>query len=263
MQWLQDPNQSNVDNLNTVRHETSTHFRNKKKEYPKAKICGLDTNSKIKNITGLYRGTSDLKKGDQPRTNIVKDEKGDLVTDSHSIWAWWRNHFSQLLNVHGVNDVRETVIYTAEPLVPQSSAFEVQMAIEKLKRHTSPGTDQIPAEFIKAGGRTIQSEIHKLINSIRIRKNCLMNRWSQSLYLFIRKVTKQTVVIIKAYHFCQLHTKFYPGSCCQSLLLMQRKLMGIINMDLDATGQLLIIYSAFVKYLRKNGNTMKQCISYL
>jgi hypothetical protein len=33
--------------------------------------------------------------------------------------------------------------------------------------------------------------------------------------------------------------------------------------DFNATGQLLIRYSAFVKYLRKNGNTMKQCISYL
>jgi len=36
--------------------------------------------------------------------------------------------------------------------------------------------------------------------------------------------------------------------------------MGIINVDFDASGQLLIIYSVFVKYLRKNGNTMKQCI---
>jgi hypothetical protein len=40
------------------------------------------------------------------------------------------------------------------------------MSIEKLKRHNSPGTDQIPTELIKAGGRTIRSEIHKLINSI-------------------------------------------------------------------------------------------------
>jgi hypothetical protein len=31
----------------------------------------------------------------------------------------------------------------------------------------------------------------------------------------------------------------------------------------DAARQLLIIYSAFVKYLRKDGNTMKQCISSL
>jgi hypothetical protein len=42
-----------------------------------------------------------------------------------------------------------------------------------------------------------------------------------------------------------------------------RKLLGIISVDFDVTGQLLIIYSAFVKYLRENGNTMRQCISYL
>jgi len=36
------------------------------------------------------------------------------------------------------------------------------MAIEKLKRHKSQGVDQIPAELIKAGERTIHSEIHKL-----------------------------------------------------------------------------------------------------
>ena len=78
------------------------------------------------------------------------------------ILARWRNHFSQLLNIHGVNDVRQTEINTAEPLVPESSAFEVELAIEKLKSHKSPGIDQIPAELIKAGGRTFCCEIHQL-----------------------------------------------------------------------------------------------------
>jgi len=59
----------------------------------------------------LYRGISDFKKGFQPRTSIVKDEKGDLVADSHSILARWRNHFSRLLNKHGVTDVRQTEIH--------------------------------------------------------------------------------------------------------------------------------------------------------
>ena len=44
---------------------------------------------------------------------------------------------------------------------------------------------------------------------------------------------------------------------------MQRKLLEIISVDFDATVQLLIIYCAFVKYLRKNGNETKQCISCL
>jgi len=44
---------------------------------------------------------------------------------------------------------------------------------------------------------------------------------------------------------------------------MQRKLLGIINVDFDATGQVLIMYSALVKYVRKKWNIMKQCISTL
>ena len=78
------------------------YFRNKKKAYLKAKIEDLETNSKIKNIRDLYRGISDFKRGYQPRTNIVKDEVGDLVTDSHSILAGWRNHFSKLFIVNGL-----------------------------------------------------------------------------------------------------------------------------------------------------------------
>ena len=69
MEWLQDPNQSNVDNLNNVKYEASRHFSNKKKEYLKAKMDDCQTNSKIKNIRGVCRAISDYKKGYQPRTN--------------------------------------------------------------------------------------------------------------------------------------------------------------------------------------------------
>ena len=86
-----------------------------------------------------------------------------MVTDSHSILARWRNHFSQLFDVHWVTEVRQTEIFTAEPLVPEQIAFQFEMANEKLKRHKSPGTDQIPAEMIKARGKTIHSEIHRPI----------------------------------------------------------------------------------------------------
>ena len=85
-----------------------------------------------------------------------------MVTDSHSILARWRNYYSQLFNVHGATDVRQTKTDTEEPLVPEQSAFQVEMVIEKLKRHKPPDTDQIPALMIKAVDRTIHSEIHKL-----------------------------------------------------------------------------------------------------
>ena len=116
MQWLQDPKHSNVDNLNNVRREASGHFRNKrrntfqeeKKEYLKAKIDEIETYSKINNIRDSYRSISDFKKGYQPRSNIVKSEKDDMVIDFHSILVTCRKHFSQLFNIHGVDDVRKT-----------------------------------------------------------------------------------------------------------------------------------------------------------
>jgi hypothetical protein len=43
-------------------------------------------------------------------------------------------------------------VHTAEPLVPEPSAFEFEMAIEKLKRHKSLSIEQIATELIKAGG---------------------------------------------------------------------------------------------------------------
>jgi len=128
----------------------------------------------------LYRGINDFKKGYQPRTLIIKDDKGDLVVDSYSIMTRWRHYFSQLLNVHGAKDVRQAEIHTAEPIVPEPSAFEVELATEKLKSHKSTGINQIPAELIKAGGRKIHCAIHKLLFLFGIRRNCRKNGRSRS-----------------------------------------------------------------------------------
>jgi hypothetical protein len=45
--------------------------------------------------------------------------------------------------------------YSAEPFVPEPSAAEVEVAIRKMKRYKAPGSDQIPAELIQAGGGNI------------------------------------------------------------------------------------------------------------
>jgi hypothetical protein len=63
--------------------------------------------------------TNEFKKGYNPTTDIVCEDKGDLIADSHSILARWRNYFSQLLSIHEVSDVRQTELHTAEPLVPK------------------------------------------------------------------------------------------------------------------------------------------------
>jgi hypothetical protein len=50
MQWVEDPSQSNVDNLNIVRCEARRYLRNKQKKHLKPKIDDLENTIKIKNI---------------------------------------------------------------------------------------------------------------------------------------------------------------------------------------------------------------------
>jgi hypothetical protein len=110
-----------------------------------------------------------------------------------------KNYFSQLLNVHNVSDVRQIEICTAEPLVPGPSSFEFEIAITKLKKYKSPGSDQIPAELIQAGD--------DVIHLFGIRKNCLISGRSL-LFQFTKRVIKLTAIIIMGCHCYQLHTKF-------------------------------------------------------
>jgi hypothetical protein len=155
----------NEDNLYNVRMEASRHFRNKKREYLKDKINEIELNSKNKNIRDLCRGITEFKKGYQPKTNLVKDERGYLLVDPQKILTRWKNYFCQLLNVQGPGSIRQTEIHTAEPFVPEPSAPEVEVAIRKLNKYEAPGSDQIPAELIKAetgGGHCVLSYINFL-----------------------------------------------------------------------------------------------------
>jgi hypothetical protein len=186
VQWLWDSSQINGDNLKNVSREAIRHFRNRKREYLKDKSSKLENNIKNKNIRDLYRGIHEFKKDYHPRCNSVKDENGNLLKDSHNILNRWMNCFFQLLNAHRVSNVKQIEIHTAEPLVPDPSHFEVEFAIAKLKEYKSSGSDQISENLIQAGREILQSEIHKLINSVR-NKEELPDQLKESIIVPVHK----------------------------------------------------------------------------
>jgi len=112
-----------------------------------------------------------------------------LCVRTRSILARRRNHFSQLPNVHGVNDVRQTEIQTAQPLVLEANAAEFEMATKKLKSHKPSDINQNQEELIQAVGRAIISEIHTLINSIW-NQETLPEEWKESVTVLIYKGDK-------------------------------------------------------------------------
>jgi hypothetical protein len=90
------------------------------------------------------------------------------------------------LNVHRASDVRQIEIHAAELLVPDPSPFEVEIAIAKLKRYKSTGSDQIPAELIQAVGEILHFKIHELINSIQNTEK-LPDQWKESIIVPVHK----------------------------------------------------------------------------
>jgi hypothetical protein len=62
----------------------------------------------------------------------------------------------------------------------------VEIAIAKFKKYKSPGSDLIPKELIQAGGETLLSAIHKLINYIW-NKEELPDQWKELIILPIYK----------------------------------------------------------------------------
>jgi hypothetical protein len=116
----------------------------------KGRINELESNSKNKKIRDLCRSINEFKRGYQPRTNVVKDERGDLLAYPQKMLNRRKNYFYQLLNEHGADGVRQTEMHTAEPFVPGPSALEVEVAVAKLRRYKSPGVAKIPAELIQA-----------------------------------------------------------------------------------------------------------------
>jgi hypothetical protein len=53
---------------------------------------------------------NEIEKGYRRRSDLRKDENGDLLEDSYNILNRWKN-CCQLLNVLGINDVRQTELH--------------------------------------------------------------------------------------------------------------------------------------------------------
>jgi hypothetical protein len=91
----------------------------------------FETISKNWSIRDLYRVVNESKEPYQPRSNFLKDGNDEHLADSYNILKWWKHFFYQLLNVHSVNDGRQTKMNIAELLEHEPSSFEVEIAIEK------------------------------------------------------------------------------------------------------------------------------------
>jgi hypothetical protein len=67
-----------------------------------------------------------------PKSNLLKDENGDLLAVT-TTFRKCRRTSSHLRNVYRISDVRQIELHTTELLVPGSSLLEFEIVIAKLK----------------------------------------------------------------------------------------------------------------------------------
>ena len=138
--------------------------------------------------------------------------------------------------------------------MPEPSARGVKMATERLKRHKPPGFDQIPAELITTGTSTFRSEVHKRINYIWNKK--------ESIIFPIHK--KGDKIISSSYRGISLLSNTYV--ILSNILLSNLTPYAEENFGDNHCGfrrNRITDHILYVIFLWKDGNKMKQCISYL
>jgi hypothetical protein len=132
------------------------------------------------------------------------------------------------LNVHGVNDVRQTE-------VPEPSDIDFEMANEKLKRQNSQSFDQISAELIKSEIEQLSLKLISLFILSGIRMNCLKGGMSRSLYLSILWVIKQIAVTIEAYHLVK-YVQNFSSILLSTLIPDAEEIIGDHQCELQYSG---------------------------
>jgi hypothetical protein len=142
---------------------------------------------------------------------MAKNEMGHLLAVPQKKLPSWNTYFCQLLTVQGAGGIRQTETHTAEPLVPEPSAAEIEIAIRNLKRKIARYLSHSSRTVSSWVGGIMHSEIHKL-SMLIWNKEQLPHQWKESIVVTIHKKDNETALIIEAYQCCQLHTTFYLPS---------------------------------------------------
>jgi hypothetical protein len=123
-----------------------------------------------------------LRKDFKPRLTICKSKNGDIITEEYDTLNRWKDHFQELLGSRE-KEIEPSIIqdynYTSEEDRPPTIE-EVEMAVQKLKKHKAPGIDNIPAELFKNAGSELVKQLHTILKEIWVKEK-MPTDWNLSI----------------------------------------------------------------------------------
>ncbi len=127
----------------------------------------------------------------KPKCYVVEDNNGKLLTNADDVTERWRQYCEELYNHQAdvsdntLIDIERTVS-TKEEEEPPIVREEIEQAVKKLKCNKSPGTDNIPAELLKAGGDHMIDVLLKICN-LTLKTGEWPTKWTESILLPLPK----------------------------------------------------------------------------
>ena len=160
--------------------------RRKKRELLNAHINEVENNRRNRRTREQYKGVSEVRKGYQPRSNMVRDKNGNMLVNEEQIKDRWKEYFSELLNRPDPEEPVENVEEMNEEEVQGWTDIEVRAAINRLKNHKAAGTDGIVAELLKHGGNELLDEVVRQFMRIWEEER-MPDEWEKGIYLPLHK----------------------------------------------------------------------------
>ena len=137
---------------------------------------------------GTLYATTRLLSGRRSNPNRpVRNKEGKLLTTIEDQLARWKEHFQEVLNRPPPDERPQ--LEPGDPLdinTGEITKAEIHKALNSLKNGKAAGTDNIPAEALKEGGRDIVDQLHQLLNLIWTTEE-MPTEWKKGLLVKLPK----------------------------------------------------------------------------
>ena len=113
---------------------------------------------------------------------ICRDAEDNVICQPDLILERWKDYFCNILNISEAVDVQIIISdhTNNQPHIPLPSYNEICFIINNLKLNKAAGSDNIPPELLKHGGRTLKQKLHKLILMIWNNEQ-LPQQWNEGI----------------------------------------------------------------------------------
>jgi len=176
---LQDPLIDATDKYKEQRKTTNKILRREKRQFEKERIEKLEINRY--NTKTFFNIAGNIKVGYKPRTKILTNKSGTLITDEKQIVNEFKNFFEKLLNrlLHNTEN-EEVEFHTVEPEIEEPSYEEIDWSMDGLKNNKAPGKDGIVSELLKKRGTALRRKLTELIREIW-RTETIPDEWNTAI----------------------------------------------------------------------------------